>query len=213
MTRLRSTEHRARHWHDLYSHGADTGFSWFEPEPRCSVEMLDTLGVHPDDPVIDVGTGASRLIDVLLERGFGDVTALDISVLGPRRTRDRVGSAAADQVDWVIDDLLRWVPRRRYAAWHDRGLFHFLTGPGDRRRYLELLDAALIRGGAVVVGVFAHDGPRTCAGLRTARYSPDDLARTLTRDPTTETIALAREMHPTPTGTLQPFTWIAARRG
>lgn len=211
MTRLRSTERRARHWHDLYSHRADTEFSWFEPEPRCSVEMLDALDVHPDDSVIDVGTGASRLIDVLLERGFDDVTALDISVLGPRRTRERVGGAA-DQVDWVIDDLLRWVPRRRYAAWHDRGLFHFLTGLAERRRYLELLDAALVPGGAVVIGVFAEGGPRRCAGLRTARYSPDDLARTITHDPATETIALAFEMHPTPAGTLQPFSWIAARR-
>lgn len=211
MTRLRTNENSARHWHEVYSHGADTEFSWFEPEPRCSLEMLDALGVHPEDPVIDVGTGASRLIDDLLERGFGDVTALDISVLGPRRTRERVGGAA-NQVDWVIDDLLQWAPRRRYAAWHDRGLLHFLTRQADRRRYRELLDAALVPGGAVVVGVFAHDGPRSCAGLRTARYSPDLLACTLTRDPATETIALAREMHLTPTGTVQPFTWIAARR-
>jgi len=210
MAWLCTSGNRARHWHDVYAHRAETEFSWFEPEPRCSLEMLDALGVHPDDPVIDVGTGASRLIDALLQRGFGDVAALDISRMGPSRTRDRVGTAA-EHVDWVIDDLLRWVPRRRYAAWHDRGLFHFLTGPADRRRYLELLDVALVPGGAVVVGAFAQDGPRTCAGLRTARYSPDRLARTITRDPTTDTIALAREMHATPTGMLQPFTWIAAR--
>lgn len=98
----------------------------------------------------------------------------------------------------MIDDLLRWVPRRRYAVWHDRGLFHFLTGPAERRRYLELLDAAVVPGGAVVIGVFAEDGSRRCAGLRTARYSPDDLARAITRDPATETIALAFEMHRTP---------------
>lgn len=211
MTRLRTSRNRARHWHEVYSHGADTQFSWFEPEPRCSLEMLDAAGVQPGDAVVDIGTGASRLIDALLERGFGEVAALDISVLGPRRTHERIGAAAV-QVDWVIEDLLRWAPRRRYAAWHDRGLFHFLTGPAEQRRYLELLDAALVPGGAVVVGVFAPDGPRICAGLQTTRYSPDTLACTLTRDPETETIALAREMHLTPTGALQPFTWIAARR-
>jgi len=167
--------------------------------------------VHADEPVIDVGTGASRLVDALLGRGFDDLTALDISAAGPERTRARVGPAA-ESVNWLINDLLRWVPCRRYAAWHDRGLLHFLTGPADRRRYLELLDAALVPGGAVVIGAFAEDGPRMCAGLRTARYSPDDLARSVTRNPTTETVALAREMHSTPDGMLQPFTWIAARR-
>lgn len=206
----RTSERRARHWNRIYRGSDETRFSWFEPEPRCSLEMLDALAVHPGEPVIDIGTGASRLIDALLDRGFQDLTALDISRVGPSHTRERMG-AAAEQVDWMIDDLLRWTPRRRYAAWHDRGLFHFLTGPTERRRYLELLDATLVSGGAVVIGAFAEDGPHRCAGLRTVRYAPDDLARAVTRDPTTETIALAREMHSTPAGTLQPFTWIAAR--
>lgn len=99
------------------------GFSWFEDEPRCSPEMLAALGARPQDAVVDIGTGASRLIDALLERGFGDVTALDICPAGPRRIRERLGPTATT-IQWIVHDLLRWVPSRRYRIWHDRGLYH-----------------------------------------------------------------------------------------
>lgn len=94
----RSSARRARHWERVYRNSDDTRFSWFEPEPRCSLEMLDALDVSPTEPVIDIGSGSSRLIDALLSRGFGDLTALDISAVGQSHTRDRVG-AAAEQVD------------------------------------------------------------------------------------------------------------------
>jgi len=90
------------------------GFSWFEDEPRCSTEMLAALGARPQDAVVDIGTGASRLIDALLERGFGDVTALDICPAGPRRIRERLGPTATT-TQWIVHDLLRWVPSRRYG--------------------------------------------------------------------------------------------------
>lgn len=145
-------------WDGVYTRLDESKVSWFEPDPTCSLEMLDAAGVTPDLPVIDVGAGASRLVDALLGHGFSDVTALDVSNDGLARARERLG-AAAGRVRWVVTDLLTWTPQRRYAVWHDRAVFHFLTDPADQALYRSLLDTALAPGARVVIGAFAQDGP------------------------------------------------------
>lgn len=200
---------RAQHWDAVYTRVDDTQVSWFEADPVSSLALLDAGGASPARPVVDVGAGASRLIDALLARGFADVTALDVSDDGLARTRERLG-ADAGAVRWVVTDLLTWVPDRRFAVWHDRAMFHFLTDPADRERYRDLLDAALAPGALVVIGTFAHDGPQYCSGLPTARYSPPELAGALGDG--LEVVTTRREEHVTPAGALQPFTWLALRR-
>jgi SAM-dependent methyltransferase len=202
------TGERAPHWDGVYARLAESQVSWFEPSPTCSLAMLDALGATPEHSVIDVGAGASRLVDALLTRGFKDVTALDVSAGGLGVARQRLGPAAAPVV-WIVADVLDWTPQRHYAIWHDRAVFHFLTTDTERARYLELLDAALTPQGAVVIGTFAQDGPQQCSGLPTARYSPTELARVL--GPDFAVAATHREEHLTPSGTLQPFTWLGLR--
>ncbi|MCY7342236.1 MAG: class I SAM-dependent methyltransferase [Pseudonocardia sp.] len=200
---------RAEHWAEVYTRSGDTQVSWFSTEPVCSLELLDAGGADPGLPAIDVGAGASRLVDALLARGFVDVTALDVSDDGLAHTRERLGEMAG-QVRWVVADVLDWVPDRRFGLWHDRAVFHFLTDPADRRRYRELLKSALAPGALVVVGTFAADGPEFCSGLPTARYSPDGLADELGAG--LRVVARRREEHRTPSGVVQPFTWLALRR-
>lgn len=208
---MRTAEHRerARHWDDVYTRQDDTRVSWYEPDPTCSVEMLDVGGALPDQAVIDVGAGASRLVDVLLARGFTDLTVLDVSDAGPARTRARLG-AAADRVRWVVTDLLDWAPVRRFGVWHDRAVFHFLTEPADRARYRELLGRALAPGALVVLATFADDGPQQCSGLPTARYDAASLAAEIGAG--FAVLASARVVHRTPWAAEQPFTWLALRR-
>jgi SAM-dependent methyltransferase len=200
---------RAGHWDAVYGRSAEDAVSWFESEPRFSLELLDLLGVELTDPVIDVGAGASRLVDALLGRGFSDVTVLDVSDVGLAKARRRLGDRA-ERVRWVVADLLSWQPARRYRVWHDRAVFHFLTDPADQARYRELLGAALAPGAAVVVGTFAVDGPDHCSGLPTARYSPQQLSRVLGAG--IEPVMSRRELHRTPWDAVQAFTWLAARR-
>ncbi|MFC4946183.1 class I SAM-dependent methyltransferase [Pseudonocardia sp. GCM10023141] len=199
---------RAAHWNAVYGRLDDTQVSWYEPDPTSSLAMLDTAGVDPGMSVIDVGAGASRLADALLARGFGDVTALDVSDDGLAHTRARLGAAAAERVAWVVADLLGWVPQRRYQVWHDRAVFHFLTDPADQARYRDLLHAALRPDARVIIATFADDGPRSCSGLPTARYSPTQLGAVL--GSSFDVIATRREHHRTPAGAIQPFTWLAA---
>jgi trans-aconitate methyltransferase len=198
----------AAHWDAAYARGDDT-LSWFEERPDMSLRMLGAAGVSAADAVIDVGGGASPLTGALLDRGFRDLTVLDISGAGMQHARDRLGSRA-DQVHWLTADVLNWHPRRRYQAWHDRAVYHFLTTGQQRQQYLRTLDAATAPGAIAVFGCFAPDGPQRCSGLPVARYSPAQLARQV--GVKWLLISQDREEHITPAGTVQPFTWIALRR-
>lgn len=174
-----------------------------------SLRMLDAAGVAAADAVIDVGGGASPLTRALLDRGFGDLTVLDISAAGMQHARDRLGPRAG-QVHWLTADVLCWHPSRRYRAWHDRAVFHFLTTEEHRQQYLRTLDAATVPGAVAVFGCFAPDGPQQCSGLPVARYSPAQLARQL--GVRWLLVSQDREEHITPAGAIQPFTWVALRR-
>lgn len=143
-----------------------------------SLRMLDLAGVTAGDALIDVGGGASRLAGALLDRGFRDVTVLDFSATGMRHARNRLGEAA-DQVQWLAANVLRWHPARQYRVWHDWAVFHFLTTAGERHNYLATLDAATSPGTVAVFGCFAPEGPQHCSGLPVARYSPIQLDRQL----------------------------------
>jgi hypothetical protein len=198
----------AAHWDEAYAQG-ETTRSWFQRQPGMSLRMLAAAGVAAADSVIDVGGGASALAGALLDRGFGDITVLDVSAAGIAAARQRLG-ARADQVQWLVADLLAWQPSRQYRVWHDRAVFHFLTTAQDRRQYLRALDAATGPGAAAVFGCFAPDGPQRCSGLPVARYLAADLAGQLGVQWTL--IRQDREEHRTPAGVIQPFTWAALRR-
>jgi trans-aconitate methyltransferase len=197
----------AAHWDAAYVR--DDTYSWYEEHPGMSLRMLDCAGVTATDALIDVGGGASPLTGALLDRGFGDLTVLDISAAGMRHARDRLGPRA-DQVHWLTADVLSWHPPRRYQAWHDRAVYHFLTTEEHRQRYLHALDAATAPDAVAVFGCFAPDGPQHCSGLPVARYSPAKLARQAGAK--WLLISQDREHHVTPAGTIQPFTWVALRR-
>lgn len=198
----------ARHWDDVYTSRGTAGVSWFQAVPTLSMELIEALGITPDAAVVDVGGGASALVDHLVDRGFRDLTVLDLSETALEAGRRRIGTAAP--VRWLHSDVLTWQPVRRFGLWHDRATFHFLVDETDRLRYLDVLTAGLEVGGALIMATFAEDGPDRCSGLPVARYSPEDLSRVVgAQFAITE---LRTETHVTPAGTVQPFTWVAGRR-
>ena len=198
---------RRLHWDRRYAGAGATGVSWYQPEPALSLALIDILRVPKSAPIIDVGGGASLLVDELLARGYLDLTVLDVSSTALEIARHRLGDSAA--VRWLCDDAITWQPERRYALWHDRAAFHFLTEAAEQTRYLNIMRQAVDPSGALVMATFAAAGPETCSGLPVARYEAADLERLL--DGFT-VVASRREEHVTPSGAVQPFTWIAARR-
>ena len=195
------------YWDQAYGQG-DSTRSWYQEQPVMSLRMLKLAGATPSASVIDVGGGAAPLADALLERQFTDLTVLDISQAGLHYAQRRLGKGS-EGVSWVRADVLSWLPARRYQLWHDRAVFHFLTDPAARQRYLAVLAEALEPGGRVILGTFAADGPQQCSGLPVARYSPADLAEQL--GPRLTVLATDREEHHTPAGAIQPFTWLLAQ--
>lgn len=198
----------AAHWDAVYANAATTR-SWYQEHPTPSLDLLDASGIGPADSVVDIGGGASTLADHLLRRGYTDVTVVDVSAAGLRQARSRLGPDAG-RITWLVTDVLHWRPDRRYRAWHDRALLHFLTAEPDRDRYLGVLRRASGPGSIAIIGCFAPDGPETCSGLPVRRYGVDDLAAAL--GPDWELVSDLRQEHHTPAGVLQPFTWAAFRR-
>ncbi|HEY4929916.1 MAG TPA: class I SAM-dependent methyltransferase [Acidimicrobiales bacterium] len=203
-----NADQRATHWEAVYESNSPDTVSWYQSEPTVSLEFIAALGVDPSAAVIDVGGGASVLVDRLLTRGFTDVSVLDISEAALRTSRDRVGDNAAE-VHWIVGDLLAWEPSRRYDLWHDRAVLHFLLGR-DVDTYRDTLERAVATGGSVVLATFAPDGPEWCSGLPVTRYGTETLTDVL--GDRFEVVEHRREVHRTPGRTEQPFTWIAARR-
>ena len=193
---------RKAHWDRVWSEKDENGTSWFQHRPGLSLELIEAAGVRPDEAVIDVGGGASRLVDHLLDAGFTDLAVLDIAAAGLARARRRLGDRAAG-VDWIECDVTAFRSRRRYRLWHDRAVFHFLRDARDRARYVAAMDRALAPDGQAVIATFAPDGPLRCSGLDTERYSGGGLAAEL--GPDWALVEEREEVHRTPAGGEQLF--------
>jgi SAM-dependent methyltransferase len=195
---------RQAHWDGIYGARAITDLSWYEPHPQKSLELIRATGVQPTDPIIDVGSGASFLIDELVEAGYLDLTVLDISAEVLKKLRARVDPRTA-ALSFLRQDVTAFRPPRRYALWHDRAVFHFLIQREDRERYVDVLRRALIPGGHVVIATFGPSGPERCSGLPTHRYDAKALAAELGDDFVLVDSSLA--VHRTPSGVEQPFLY------
>lgn len=201
------------HWDGVYRSRAPEQRSWTQPAPTMSTALIDRIPVGPDEAVVDVGGGASSLVDVLLDRGHRRITVLDVSAQALAQARARVertaGEASARSVEWVAADVRDWRPREPIGLWHDRAVFHFLTEPAARLAYREAAAEAVRPGGHVVLGTFAPDGPEQCSGLPVARYAADTLAAEFR--PHFRLVDTDEERHHTPWGGTQPFTWVVLR--
>ena len=193
-----------QHWDEVYAQKAEDSVSWFQPRPELSLALIAAAGLAPLDPIVDVGGGASRLVDQLLAQGHQDVTVLDVAAAALEKSRTRLG-VAKDSAHWVVADITRWRPERRYRLWHDRAVFHFLTAPEDRLAYRRALETGLMPGGTAIIASFALDGPERCSGLPVQRYSPDTLAAEL--GPAFKLMERRQEEHTTPAGRLQRFQY------
>lgn len=183
--------------------------SWHQEEPARSLALIESTGVDRRAPIVDVGGGASHLVDRLVATGFADITVLDVSPTALDYARDRLGDRAGD-VTWVVADVTRHDFKREFALWHDRAVYHFLTEPADRERYLETLRRSISGGAHVIVAAFGPDGPTTCSGLPVQRYSPESM--TLSLGESFEPQSFETEAHVTPTGATQHFIYGVFRK-
>lgn len=169
---------RRAHWEQVYTTKGDKDVSWFQESAEPSMSLLRAAGLRAGDRVIDIGGGASRLVDTLVGEGFPHVTVLDLSEAALSTARSRMGTNA-DTIQWIVADVTQWEPSQTFDIWHDRAAFHFLTAEADRAAYVERMRRAVKPGGHAILGTFALDGPERCSGLPIVRYSGETLAATL----------------------------------
>jgi SAM-dependent methyltransferase len=201
-----------QHWDEVYGARPEDELTWFEATPSVSLDLIREH-LRPGDPFIDIGAGASRLIDALLDEGFGPLAVLDLSSAALAVSRQRLGPRS-DDVVWIEADITHWQPDRDYAVWHDRAVFHFLSRTEDRAGYARALSGALRPGGIAIVATFADDGPEMCSGLPVVRYAPEALAQELDRllPGLFETLGARSHMHVTPKGNRQSFQYSVFRK-
>lgn len=197
-------EDRQSHWQRVYTEKEPTGVSWYQRVPKKSLQLIHATGVARSGALLDAGGGASTLVDRLLDEGYTDISVLDVSAKALERTRERLGERAA-AVHWIESDVTAFEPLRRYEIWHDRAVFHFLTDPGERRKYIDVLGHALLPGGHLLLATFGPEGPQRCSGLAVQRYDIDGLQQLLA-----DAFDLRRhefEVHHTPAGSAQQFLY------
>jgi SAM-dependent methyltransferase len=197
------------HWEHIYRTKDPTQVSWYQPEPRLSLDLIRRVAPDFEAPIIDVGGGASALVDGLLDAGYRNVTVLDLAPSALAIARQRLWGRA-DAITWIAADVLTApLPRSSYAVWHDRAVFHFLTDPRDRARYVDQTRYAVGPGGHVIVASFGPDGPGRCSGLDVVRYSPDTLHSEFGTG--FRLLDSVREDHHTPSGVSQAFVYCLCR--
>jgi SAM-dependent methyltransferase len=200
---------RSAHWENVYATKGESEVSWFQDSPAISLALIKEANPHPEAAIVDIGGGASRLVDHLLQAGYRAVAVLDLSANALDAAKRRLGPAAAG-VDWIVADVTAWQPTRSYDVWHDRAAFHFLTDPDDRAAYRQRLQSAVRPGGQVIIGTFALDGPEKCSGLPVQRYDGKSLAAEL--GPSFELLGTRAEIHHTPWKSTQAFQFSRFRK-
>lgn len=200
---------RSAHWDRVYAEKRAEAVSWRQDEPTLSLRLIVRTGVGRDAPIIDVGGGASSLVDHLLLGGFRDLTVLDIAASGLGQAKRRLG-AQSDDVNWIVGDVTRLRPTRRHRLWHDRAVLHFLTEPADQAAYAETLRSAVEGDGWAIIAGFAPGGPVKCSGLEIVQHDGVSLGRFLGEG--FQLMETHGEMHTTPAGAEQAFRYHLFRR-
>ena len=197
------------HWSEVYQATSSDAVSWYQPSCESSLRAIEQFAAAKPGSLIDVGGGASHLVDRLSGKGWTDLTVLDLAAPALDVVKARL-SKIADAINWVVADITQWLPARTYDVWHDRAVFHFLTDAEQRAGYRQALDAGIVRGGLVIVATFALDGPERCSGLWVERYDAAKLSDEL--GPDFQLLTSWREVHLTPWQSDQAFNWCVFRR-
>jgi len=190
------------HWEGIYKDKFPSEVSWYQKDPIFSLSLIKNLLLERDENIIDVGGGASTLVDSLIEEEFKNITVLDLSSNALALAKKRLGEKA-ELINWEIEDVTNYVSEHEYTLWHDRAVFHFLTEKSDREKYRKVLESSVRDGGYVIIAAFSIGGPTKCSGLDTVQYDAEKLKNEL--GVSFKLINKKSEKHITPAGKEQLF--------
>lgn len=200
---------RQQHWEGVWSRDNPREVGWYQESPRVSLNLVEKTGIDLDARILDVGGGASTLVDGLLDRGFRNIEVLDLTESAFGHSSSRLGSRAED-VMWTTKDVTAFRATQSIDLWHDRAVLHFLTEERDRELYVQSLINSIAPKGHAIIATFALDGPKKCSGLEVVRYGSREIMTLLGGD--FQLLEIVRETHLTPGKTKQRFTYFRFQR-
>jgi len=203
------TFNRKEHWEKIYTSKELNEVSWYQSTPITSIEFIGKSGVSKTAKIIDIGGGDSFLVDNLLEKGYTDITVMDISETALNRAKKRLGEKA-EKIKWIVADASEFNPIEKYDLWHDRAAFHFLTEEGEINNYVKSVANSIAEKGIFIVGTFSEQGPEKCSAIRIRQYSEEKLTKLF--EPFFDKIECRIEDHTTPFNTLQNFVFCSFRK-
>lgn len=195
---------KKEHWEKIYKDKPPCHVSWFQEKPALSLKFIKHANLKKSDAIIDIGGGASSLIDHLIENGYKNLSVLDISENALNHAKERLGKDSL-AVKWFIEDITSFVPTQQFSVWHDRAVFHFLTDANDRKLYLDTLKHCLIPKGYLILAAFVIDAQTQCSGLDIIQYDQEKLQKELGNQ--FKFIEKENETHMTPGNTEQHFCY------
>lgn len=200
---------RKKHWENIYQTKTLQDVSWYQPVPTTSLAFFEEFNVPKTAKIIDIGGGDSLLVDHLLEKGYSDITVLDISANSLERAKARLG-ASANKVKWIVEDAANFKPTEQYDFWHDRAAFHFLTNENDINAYVDSIQKNIRPGGVLVIGTFSEQGPKKCSGIEIKQYSETSMVERLQK--WFAKVKCITVDHQTPFNTIQNFIFCSFKR-
>ncbi len=197
------------HWENVFATKQETEVSWYQKSPKTSLDFISNLNIPKDAKIIDIGGGDSYLVDALLERGFTNITLLDISAKAIDRIKERLGDKA-NQVTFIVSDILDFNPSETYDLWHDRASFHFQTDERQIEKYADIVAKSLATNGNMIIGTFSENGPKKCSGLDITQYNEASMKAVF--EPHFEFLNSITEDHTTPFDTIQNFIFCSFKK-
>lgn len=200
---------RKEHWEKVFASKAENEVSWFQSYPKTSVEFLELFNLPLDANIIDVGGGDSYFVDTLLDKGYKNVSVLDISQNALEKVKQRLGEKSA-LVNWIVSDITAFEPKVKFDFWHDRAAFHFLTSEEKINKYVSIAENAISERGVLILGTFSENGPKKCSGLSIQQYNESSMSARF--EEKFDRIKCITEDHTTPFNTVQNFLFCSFQK-
>ena len=200
---------RKEHWENVFANKQETEVSWFQPYPKTSIEFVKLFDLPLDANIIDIGGGDSQFVDALLEEGYKNIWVLDISENALSRAKKRLGDNA-NKVNWVVSDIIDFIPPVEFDFWHDRAAFHFLTTEENMNKYVVIAERGIKARGVLILGTFSETGPTKCSGLEIKQYSETSMSSRF--ELSFDRVKCITEEHQTPFNTTQNFLFCSFKK-
>lgn len=198
-----------QHWENVFLTKSSDEVSWYQQYPNTSMDYIESLNLPKNARIIDIGGGDSNLVDALLDKGYQNVSVLDISEAALERTKARLGKKG-ERVEYIVSDVIDFEPESEYDFWHDRAAFHFLTDLDSINKYVKIVYNGVAEYGNFLLGTFSEHGPLKCSGLNITQYSEATMKNTFAAG--FEAVKCFTEIHTTPFNTTQNFQFCGFRK-